>query len=257
MGYAPSYFPGTTSMAQARRVTVRLGRETSNIDFAIIPGRAATLSGHAFDAQGKPFQNVSVEQEVRGEDFGSFGTVASGPVAADGSFTIKNVPPGEYVLGATTGMNASEPSAALLPIAVDGTDLTNLELVGSSGGTLSGQVIADDGSTPSIDRLRVTVNEFARGQPSPMLVGLVRNGGPGFVRSDGTFSVSGIFGRSRLRLVGLPDEWAEKAVLHDRRDIAEEEIELRSGEIMTDVQIVLTRTVTAVSGQVMDGNGVP
>src|SRR5581483_3028902 len=246
MGYAPSYYPGTTSMPQARRVTVRLGRETSNIDFAIIPGRAAMLSGHAFDAQGKPFQNVSVEQEIRGDDFGSFGTVASGPVAADVSFTIKNVPPGDFILGATTGMNAPGPSAALLPIAVDGTDLTNLELVGSTGGTLSGQVVADDGTTPSIDRLRITVNEFARGQPSPMLVGLVRNGGPGVVRSDGTFTVSGIFGRSRLRVLGLTDEWAVKAVLHDWRDIAEEQIELRSGEAITDVQVVLTKTVTVV-----------
>jgi hypothetical protein len=123
MGYAPSFYPSTTSMAQARRVTVRLGRESSGIDFSIIPGRTATVSGHAFDAQGKPLQNVNVGQEVRGADFGSFGSVASGSVAPDGSFTINHVPPAEDMLGASTGNAAAQPSVALLPITVDGIDL--------------------------------------------------------------------------------------------------------------------------------------
>jgi hypothetical protein len=257
MGYTPSYYPGTASMAQARKVTVRLGREAGNIDFSVVPGRAATLSGHAMDAHGKPLQNVNVGQEVRGDDFGFFGIVARGTVEADGSFIIKNVPPGDYVLGASTGNNAPEPNVALLPITVDGTDLTNLELVGSGGGSLSGQVLADDGSVPSIPRLRITVSEYARGQASWVVVGAFRNGGFAEVGSDGTFSMNGVFGRSRLRLRGLPDEWAVKAVLHDGRDIAEAPIELRSGESMSDVQVVLTKKVTALAGQLTDAKGLP
>ena len=257
MGYEPSFYPSTAAIAQARRVTVPLGREISGIDFSIVPGRAATLSGHAFDAQGKPFPNVNVGQEVRGADFGFFGSVASGSVAPDGSFTIKNVPPGEYMLGASTGSSAAEPSAAILPITVDGTDIANLELVGSSGGTLSGQVIADDGTIPAIPRLLITVAEYARGQASPMLVGLVRNGGAAEVGSDGRFTVNGIFGRSRIRTLRLPDEWAVKAVTHGGESIAEEQIELRSGETWSDVQIVLTKTVTALTGQLVDAKGLP
>src|SRR5438477_289200 len=45
MGYSPTYFPGTTHVSEARRVTVRVGEQVSNADLALVPGRAARLSG--------------------------------------------------------------------------------------------------------------------------------------------------------------------------------------------------------------------
>jgi protocatechuate 3,4-dioxygenase beta subunit len=88
MGYAPTYFPGTARASDARRVTVKPGQEAGNIDLSLIPGRAARISGTAFDSHGKPYSNVGVRQEVRGDDFASFSTVASGNVAPDGTFSI-------------------------------------------------------------------------------------------------------------------------------------------------------------------------
>jgi hypothetical protein len=90
-----------------------------------------------------------------------------------------------------------------------------------------------------------------------MVLGTFRNSGSGEVGVDGRFSIAGVFGRSRVRVNGLPDEWAVKAMLHDGSDIAEQPIELRSGEIMSDVQIVLTKNVTSVAGQLADAKGEP
>ena len=257
MGYVPTYYPGTTYAAQTRKVTVRLGQEAGNIDFALVPGRTATLSGHAMDSHGKPFQGVSVGQEIRGDDFGSFGSVARANVAADGTFTIRNVPPGEYVLGASTGRDVAEPSVALLPIVVDGTDVSNIDLIGSSGATVSGQVLADDGTVVSIPRLRFAVTQYSRGQASPMVMGSFRNPGSGEVGEDGRFTIDGVYGGSRLRLLGLPDEWAVKAVMHDGRDVAEAPIDLRSGEAMHDVQVILTKRFASAAGQLADAKGAP
>src|SRR3989442_7121859 len=53
LGYAPTYFAGTTTATDARRVTVRVGQEASDTDFALIPGRAATITGSAFESRGK------------------------------------------------------------------------------------------------------------------------------------------------------------------------------------------------------------
>jgi ABC-type glycerol-3-phosphate transport system substrate-binding protein len=78
---------------------------------------------------------------VRGDDFASFGTIASTSVAADGTFTLLNVPPGEYMLAASSGRESSEPDVAIVPIAVDGTDVDNVALTGSAGGSVIGQVI--------------------------------------------------------------------------------------------------------------------
>lgn len=253
MGYAPTYFPGTARVSDARRVTVALGQEAGNIDLSLVLGRAAKISGTAFDSHGRPFTNVAVRQEVRGEGFASFGQVATTTVAADGTFVIPNIPPGEYILGATTP-NRSEPDVALLPIVVDSMDIDNVSLTGSMGGTVTGQVLGEDGSVPSIPRLRVTVLESATGQSDPMIVGAQRN--LGLVGDDGKFTVNAVFGRSRLR-VTLPDDWAVKAVLHDGQDIAEQPIELKSGETLSDVQVILTKRVTTVAGQLIDDKGLP
>jgi len=257
MGYVPTYFPGTASAAQARKVTVRLGQESSNTDFALLTGRAATISGRSVDSHGRPFQTVILAQEIRGENFGSSGTVATASVAADGSFTIRDVPPGEYVLGSMTGRDSADPEVAMLPLAVDGPDIDNVVLTGSGGGTVSGQLLTEEGTIPAIPRLRVRVAEFSTGQPSPLVVGAFRNAGGSEVDDAGTFTVNGVFGRSRLRLLGLPDTWAVKAVLHEGRDIAEAPIELRNGESLTGVQIVLTQKITSVGGMLVDAKNAP
>ncbi|MGH9141274.1 MAG: MSCRAMM family protein, partial [Vicinamibacterales bacterium] len=186
MGYAPTYFPGTARVSDARRVIVALGQEASNIDLSLVLGRAAKISGTAFDSHGRPFTNVVLRQEVRGDGFASFSQVASTTVAADGTFAIPNIPPGEYILGAATP-DRSEPDVALLPIVVDSIDIDNMSLTGSMGGTVTGQIHGEDGSVPSIPRLRVTILERATGQPDPMIVGTQRSSG--LIGDDGTFTV--------------------------------------------------------------------
>jgi len=256
MGYAPTYFPGTTRVGDARRVTLRLGEESGNIDFSLVAGRAATLSGTAFDSHGRPYSNVGVREEVRGDAFASFGTIASAIVASDGTFTIRNVPPGEFTLEAVSRRDSAEPDAALLTVVVDGVDIDNLSLTGSAGGTVVGQVITEDGAAPALPRLRISVTERTSGQPDPALLGAFRNPGSADVNADGTFTIKGVFGRSRLRLT-LPDGWALKAVLHDGRDIAELPIELRSGETLSGVQVIVTKRMTSVTGQLVDEKGSP
>jgi carboxypeptidase family protein len=253
MGYAPTYFPGTARVTDARRVTVALGQEASNIDLSLVLGKAAKISGTAFDSHGRPFTNVFVRQEVRGDDFGSFGQVASTTVAADGAFAIPNIPPGEYILAAAT-RDTSDPDVARLPIVVDSMDIADVSLTGSIGGIVTGQVHSEDGSVPSIPRLRVTILERATGQPDPMIAGAQLS--QALIGGDGTFTVKAVFGRSRLR-VTLPDDWAVKAVLHDGQDIAEQPIELTSGETLSDVQVILTNRVTTVAGQLIDDKGLP
>jgi hypothetical protein len=257
MGFAPTYFPGVTSTADARRVTVGLGQEAANTDLSLIPGRAAAISGTAFDSQGRPFgRSVSLREEIRGENFARFGGNMSGAVAADGSFTIRNVPPGEYKLVAGTGRDADHPEAAIVPITIDGVDLTNIVLTGSAGGSITGQVITDTGAVPTIPQMRITIGGPSTGQADPTLLGTFGSPGFGPIAPDGSFSIKGVFGRSRLRLT-LPDTWMVKAMTYDGRDVTDVPIELKSGEIMSGVQIVITDRVTAVSGQLTDDKGLP
>jgi hypothetical protein len=256
MGYAPTYFPGTTTATEARRITVALGRETINTDFSLVPGRAASVSGTAFDTQGKPFSTVRLTEEVRGETFARFGGNKNASVAADGSFILRDVSPGEYKLVATSGPNSERPEVAMIPITVDSVDIAGVSLTGSEGGTITGQLLTDTGTVPTMPRLRITIGLPVRGQPDPTLLGTFHTPGSSQVGADGSFSIKGVFGHARIR-VDLSDDWMVKSILHDGRDITDVPFELKSGETLSGVQIVVTNQVSKVTGQLTDANGLP
>jgi hypothetical protein len=256
MGYAPTYFPGTTNVADAKRITLGLGHEAGATDFSLIPGRAATVTGTAFDSKGRPFQNVNLALEIRSEGGGLFGTAGNAKVTADGTFTIRDVAPGDYKLRAVR--QDGDPEVAILPIVVDGIDLTNLSLTGSAGGTVSGRVVLDEGVTAKMPRVQITIAERVIGQPDPSMLGVFRGRYNPVVAAadDGAFSVSSVFGPAPLG-VTMPDGWMVKAIVRDGRDITDMPIELRHGEQLSGIQIRVTDRVTAMSGELTDGKGTP
>ncbi len=256
-GYAPTFFPGQTSPAEARRVVVGLGQQVGGIDLSLIPGRAAKVSGTAFDSKRRPFSRVSLGDEIRGVGFASFRGGPSATVSPDGSFTINNVTPGEYRLNASRqpGDPTGDPEVAEMMIVVDGTDLENLALTGSVGGTVSGRVIAE-GGTPKWSAVRVDVRQPLRNQASPNVLGAFRNAGTSPVKEDGTFLVEHVFEHARFS-VTLPDGWMLKSVTQGGKDISDVEIPLRSGDELRDVEIAITDRVTSVGGQLTDAQNQP
>ena len=173
LGYMPTYFPGVPVPADARRVSVGLGEYIRGIDFQLVPGRAAKVSGVAMDSKGRPFARVSAGEHIRGLGFASFRAGYSATVAADGTFTIRDVPPGEYVLETSRyGAEADgPPEAALMTIFVDGNDLEGLVLTGSNGGIVSGRIVSEDGTLPKLSSVTINVREPYRNQPPPLLLG--------------------------------------------------------------------------------------
>jgi hypothetical protein len=259
MGYAPTYFPGTTNVGDAGKIVLGLGAEAGGTDFSLIPGRAASVSGVALDSRGVPFKVVFVGQEVRGQNFGMFGSAGRGAVAADGGFTIAKIPPGEYKLEAARPADeesGSGPEVAIMPIVVNGSDVENVILSGSSGGTVSGRVTTDTGAAPRLPRLWITIMERQLGQPDPLLFGIFQSPGASQVGEDGTFSVPGVFGSPRFD-VSLPEGWMVRAILHDGRDITDRPIELGSGEQLSGVQVIVTDRVTTIGGTLTDDKDAP
>jgi hypothetical protein len=256
-GYAPTYHPATASLPDARAVSVGLGQEVANADVFLVPGRAVTVSGTAFDAHGRALagQQVNLRQETRGPEMAMFYGGAGARVNPDGTFSIKNVVPGEYMIF-TTASGEKGTDAIALPITVGDADLENVSLVPVPGWSISGHVVTDAGSDPTFapDRARVAAR-IVDGDRD------VRIGNPNFdsgrVKDDWTFAVTGLYAASHLR-VTLPDGWALQAI-QDRsgRDISDDAIDLRTGEEMAGVRVIVTDKVTAVSGQLSDDKGQP
>src|SRR5262245_47217244 len=57
-GYAPTYFPGTTNVNDAQRITLGIGQTLNDITIALSPTHLARIAGTAVDSQGKPIQGI-------------------------------------------------------------------------------------------------------------------------------------------------------------------------------------------------------
>ncbi|MCA1563019.1 MAG: carboxypeptidase-like regulatory domain-containing protein [Acidobacteria bacterium] len=101
-GYAPTYFPGTTSGAEAQRITLAVGQEVPNTEFALTPVKLARITGTVVNSEGKPVEGamISAVPASRGTDLGMFMMGGGTRSSKDGAFTLTGVTPGDYTLQA-------------------------------------------------------------------------------------------------------------------------------------------------------------
>jgi protocatechuate 3,4-dioxygenase beta subunit len=263
-GYATTYFPGTPAPEAARLVTVGVSEDVSGLDFAMTRLPTARISGHAFTSSGESVKGgLSLVRSQRS------GSIASTPVGPDrtfvpeGSFEFRNVPPGEYVIQATTGRQTlgAEGEFAAQYVVVNGTDVDGLVLRTSSGSSMSGRVTFEGDKPPrphEIGLRPVAVDPDL----NPRLDddGPFGAGAAGFadVYDDWTFEIDGISGFRRLRLINAPAGWALKGIYQNGVDVTDQTFALgKPDQSIRDLQVVLTNQVTEIAGTVADANGGP
>lgn len=254
-GYAPTYYPGTPNLAEAQRVTVALGQELPNVGFALMPTRTARISGTAFNSEGKPVANafVMLGENMRGPGVTMFMGGGGARVRPDGSFTISNVPPGEYLLEVRSmGMGAGRDEAELasVPVTVAGDDIAGLSIVTSMGATVLGTITFDQGAEPSFTLASVQL--VAQSNDGG---GFRGPGGVTTVRDDWTFELRGVMGPRVIRAMSLPPGWTLKGVFLGGTDITDTPTEFRTSDDAAALQVVLTNRTTEVSGGVTDDRG--
>jgi hypothetical protein len=220
--YAPVYYPGTTSPAQAGRISLGGGEERSGVDFQLQLVPTARLEGRVTGADLSTTPGAQVMlQMARTQDAASIPGLgmSMARVNGDGAFTFQNVTPGDYRLlvrapilppeaaqntpGGRGGRgrgglfaNATQVLWASADVSVTGRDVTDLTLSLQPGMTLSGRLAFDSASaTPPADLSQVRLNLVASdGQSFPM--GPL----PQQVDANGNFTITGVVpGRYQLR----------------------------------------------------------
>jgi protocatechuate 3,4-dioxygenase beta subunit len=248
LGYAPSFSPGTASPGEAQRVKVVAGQEAAAIDIMLVPGRAAAISGTVITADGAPLSGASVglTQEIMGPGGGSMSMIGNSRAAADGTFTLRSIPPGEYQLRATGSPGDGAPQTAWTTIAVAGTDLQGIVLGGNTGGLVTGRLVADAGARLPAGALGVNTRSatFERSQSS------TPPDEDGRAGTDGTFTRRAPAGPAFIRPFGLPSGWALKQVVVGGRDQTDTPVDIHPGQTLADVTVVISNTLPAVSGRV-------
>lgn len=259
-GYAPTYYPGVVTSSEAGKIAVAPGQEIGGIDFQVQLVTFATVRGVAGGADDSPVTVMLVPQDVNGAPVAGT-AVLRGRVEQGGAFTISNVAPGRYLAVARSGGRRDDPKTAIQTIAVNGQDINNLALVLTPGVSVSGNITVESSGTPAptdYSTFRVDIPEIT---PLPLLAGGPAGGrggrgmGSGRAEPNGAFEVDNLIpGIHDVRVTGQ-GPWTLKSVSIGGRDVTDQPFELKSGQNVGDVLVVLTDRSTSLDGTVRDGSG--
>lgn len=271
-GYAPTYFPGTTSGADAQKITLAVAQEAQSTDFALLPVRLAKVSGTVITSEGKPMDGAMLNAVPRTGEVGLMALGNSARTDKNGNFTLNGLAPGDYTLQTramqimTSGGGEMMTFSARIggpdgpggdaevgstPISVSGEDVSNVVVVTAKGATATGRVTFEGGTKPaSLGTMRISASP-ADGE------GFMLGGGTGTVKPDGTFELKGLGGTRVVRAVGLPPGWMLKEVLVNGADITDTGMEFKPGEAVAGLDVVLTSQLTDLSGTVKGSDGQP
>ena len=271
MAYAPTYYPGVGSPAEARPVTVGLSAEVVGIDFNVMLVRTGRISGHVTHADGSPASggNVNLTPDAGTLTRGAVLGGGYGSRIQDGSFTIANVPPGRYILRATgnggrgrggrgrgfafggDSAGTDLPQFAVLPLSVNG-DIDNVMVALSPGATLSGNITVQATQSalmPDVTQFRIQAPSADPSMPAPQMQARVEQ--------DGSFTLEGIQAGLVWIRAQTPRGWTLKSAVVDGRDVIDTPLEVRSAQGISGVSLVFTDKLTEVGGTVADQTGTP
>lgn len=262
-GFAPTYYPGTSSLPEATRITLKTGQEMTGAHFALIVAKMARVRGRVLTSKGEPIGRSMLMLTPADPMMGGmvFSSANNAMVGADGAFQFNNVAPGRYNLNVRPmGMPGADTEFATVPVTVGSEDIENLMVMTSTGATARGVITIDDGSAPSF---RVDQVQVFAGPASPdnmVAMGM----GPPRINDDFTFEMTGLFDRRIIRgSVGVAMNgqgnlgWSLKAVLLNGEDVTDTGIEFTPGRAYEGLQIVFTQKATDLSGLVTDDRNQP
>jgi hypothetical protein len=254
-GYPPTFFPGTSVASEAQPVEIVADADALNVDFALVPGRTARVSGRALRADGQPFEGVVVL--IPSARSGAI-PVSGGlrHTTDSGTFAFDNLTPGEYVVQAGTSRDgvSREGEFGLQFVTVAGVDVGDVVVRMSAGSSVAGRITFEGGPPPSASEIELspTVSDMD-------FVSLVDNPvARAEIRDDWSFEMHGLNGPRRLTVTRAPDGWMLARVLLHGADITDAAVPFGlPSQSASDVEVVLTNRVTEIAGAVVDERGRP
>lgn len=254
-GFSPTFYPGTINAAEAQAVSLAAGEERS-VQFSMVAARMARISGTVMTSDGRPAAGAQLIVVTR-QGGGGRSSSGGGPVAADGSFTISGVAPGDHSIEVRSRgrEGGSDGEFASLPVAVSGSDITGLRIVTGKAATISGRVVFEGTSKRDggPGRMRVFMMPSEPMTP-PMFVAGRDAASNGTVDENGNFQLAAASGRAFLTMA-TPPQWVIKSVTLDGNDVTDQPIELTGRQSISGIVIRLTDKLTQISGRVSDGRG--
>jgi hypothetical protein len=194
----------------------------------------------------------------RSGDGGGMGMSGGGAqVREDGSFTISDVGPGDYLLQARHSTNHNESGEiASAPVTVNGEDVSGVTLVASTGTVIRGRVVFDV-PPPAGKILPGAVGVAAMPLESFDAMMFIDGQMRERLNDDWTFELRAMAGPVRIWPMRMPAGYSLKQVFWRGQDITDSGLPLKGNTAITDVEVILTAQSTTVTGTVTDADGKP
>jgi protocatechuate 3,4-dioxygenase beta subunit len=270
-GYASTYFPGTSNVAEASRVTLAVGQENTSINFGLIATRLVRVSGQVLTSEGTPAANGMIMLFASnaggrpGQVFQQGGN--GGRIDPNGTFRLTNVAPGRYQLqarangGGPGGPGGGGPGQfigrefelARMDLTVGNDDVEGITLVTAPGASVSGTIVSDTGEPFDFKPSQLQISARPANPDSNAFGGGVAGARVG---DDFSFTLRNISDAVVVR-TGGSQAWNLKSVSINGQDITDTPTEFPPGQNLTGMQIVLTKKISAVTGRVTDSKGTP
>ncbi|MCC7044566.1 MAG: carboxypeptidase regulatory-like domain-containing protein [Acidobacteria bacterium] len=256
LGFASTFYPGTTRAADAGVVSLGSGASRPDLDFAIRLMPSVAVAGVLAGPDG-PMPHVTLSLAPPTADLNAFDPpgVATAVTDARGAFVFLGITPDDYILRSTILLDVNEstgegrPLWASQPLSVGDTGVSDLAIVMQPGVRTSGRIEFKDASGPDRpdDRLFLSL------QPVRASVWRTVRAVAG---ADGTFRTAGDPPGRYVVNTAAPPGWYWQTTSLAGRPLLDDVIELGASEV-TDLAITFGRTTNRVSGRVLDTSGAP
>ena len=256
-GYAPVFYPGTIQPGEASPITADLGRDVPAIDLVLTQTPASRVTGIVRTSDGAAFTGPVLM--MASQRSGGIAVEPQRPAQApDGSFVFTNVPPGDYVVQA---MRAREQNRGMSEFGAQFVVVTDgapkpIVITTAPGATWTGRTVFEgDGATRSAMEQAPSVMPFPIDfDRAPAIGGGTYSSSTG---PDGSFSMSGLFGPTRFRLMGRQDTWYLKSITIGGLDITDAPYDFGASQTITGAEVIISNAGASISGHVTDAASAP
>ena len=240
----PTYYPGSLSIGEATPVDLTYGQEAAGIEIRLARAAVFTIRGVVVDSRGMPSPDsiVMLMASLPGGGVQRRDALRD----PDGSFVLREVAPGEYLLGVrpalTAGAHGTLSEFARMPITVN-QDLLGIVIATKPDPSVSGRVVlegaAASGGFPA--GIRVTAVE------ADAIASVALFPASTAVDKDGSFTLRNVPEKSLLRVERAPGWWL-RSVTVAGEDVTDRPTDFRDRQ--QPVRIVLTRQGGSIDGRV-------
>ena len=254
-GHVLTWYPGTTDDSSALPIELQPGAELRTVDFTLSQQPLFRIRGRLFDARtGLAPRNANLSVNPR-NSAGGFGGIAPfvNYNAANGTFEIRDVPPGSYWVRAINFPNPGggpySGDVAQVPLEISNADVENVVLALTTGFQIRGRIELDGGSLstlPNIDRTRVFLTPL-----EPMPFGSPQDP----IKADGSFTIENVRpGEYRIN-VTIPQNTFIQSVRLGQADVSSRLTLL--GPVSESLEIVLSTKGGRIDGFIVDKDQKP